>query len=100
MQGLSRRVAWLLLASICAASVAGPADQAVWFRGGLPTQQALMLLTQLDAAADYGLDSEDYHAGSLAAMVEQLRHESISPDVLLQQTDVWTPATSSVPPAM
>ena len=87
MQGLSRRVAWLLLASICAASVAGPADQAVWFRGGLPTQQALMLLTQLGAAADYGLDSEDYQAGSLAAMVEHLRHESISPDVLLQQTD-------------
>ncbi len=88
MRSLSSRIAWLALTlgSICTPTAAND-YQPIWFHGGQPTPQALMLLAQIAAAADHGLDADDYGGASLEAMVDRLRHEPVPAAEVLQQTD-------------
>lgn len=87
MRSLSSRIAWLALTLgfICTATAAD--YQPIWFQGEQPTPQALLLLAQLDAAADHGLDAGDYGGAALEAMVNRLRLEPRPEAGMLQQTD-------------
>lgn len=89
MLDLTPRIACLLLSlgSICTATAADTDHQPIWIQGGQPTPQALMLLAQLDAVADHGLDAGDYGGAALEAMVDRLRREPKPAAEMLQQTD-------------
>jgi len=67
--------AWLVSVALLWCTAAGgvaPADPPLWFQGGQPTQQAIVLLAQMRAADYYGLRPEDYDAEALAGEVQQL----------------------------
>ncbi|HVV44946.1 MAG TPA: L,D-transpeptidase family protein [Bryobacteraceae bacterium] len=51
----------------------------VWVRAGAPTSQALALIQALEAAAEKGLDPEDYDAGRWATRLERLRSGAANP---------------------
>jgi murein L,D-transpeptidase YcbB/YkuD len=67
--------AWLVSLALLWCAAAGAAEPAIpplWFRGGQPTPQAIVLLAQMRAADYYGLRPEDYDAEALASKVQQL----------------------------
>lgn len=70
----------MILSILPLALHAGPAaavDSPRWFADGRPTAQSIHAIRLLAAAAEDGLDPDDYQAGTIARMLEEADHGKV-----------------------